>query len=125
MTFDIGTSSGGSPTTFNISTSNAGFSYVLNGTDRNGSVSGNDPVVTVQAGDTINFVVNAAGHPFYIKTSVTGGSGNQVSTGTITGTQGTTSGTLSWNTTGVSPGTYYYVCSFHVALGMYGSIVVT
>ena len=99
--------------------------YILSGTDRNGSVSGNDPVVTVQAGDTINFVVNAAGHPFYIKTSVTGGSGNQVSTGTITGTQGTTSGTLSWNTTGVSPGTYYYVCSFHVALGMYGSIVVT
>ena len=29
--------------------------YTLSGTDRSGSVSGNDPSVTINAGDTINF----------------------------------------------------------------------
>ena len=99
--------------------------YILNGFDRNGSVSGNDPTVTVTAGDTINFSISAPGHPFYIKTVYVGGSGSQVSTGTITGTQGTTNSSLSWNTSGVSAGTYYYVCSPHASLGMGGSIVVT
>jgi plastocyanin len=99
--------------------------YTLNGNDRNGLVSGNDPTVTVQAGDTINFNVNAGGHPFYIKTVYVGGTSNQVTTGTITGTQGLTNGTISWNTTGVSAGTYYYICSPHAFLGMGGSIVVT
>ena len=99
--------------------------YTLNGNDRNGLVNGNDPTVTVQAGDTINFNVNAGGHPFYIKTVYVGGTSNQVTTGTITGTQGLTNGTLSWNTTGVSAGTYYYVCSPHAFLGMGGSIVIT
>ncbi len=42
--------------------------YVLNGTDRNGSLSGNDPTVTVNKGDTIIFNVNASRHPFYVKT---------------------------------------------------------
>ena len=113
--------------TYNITvTANSNINYQLNGNDRNGLVRGNDPTVTVQAGDTINFIVsNTFGHPFYIKTAFTGGSGNQVSTGTVTGTQGTQSGTLSWNTTGVSAGTYYYVCSPHASLGMGGSIVIT
>ena len=113
--------------TYNITvTANSNINYQLNGNDRNGLVQGNDPTVTVQAGDTINFIVtNTFGHPFYIKTAFTGGSGNQVSTGTVTGTQGTQSGTLSWNTTGVSAGTYYYVCSPHAAFGMGGSIVIT
>ena len=37
--------------------------YVLNGTDRNGVVSGNNATVTINRGDTVNFVVNASGHP--------------------------------------------------------------
>ena len=113
--------------TYNITvTANSNVNYQLIGYDRNGLVSGNDPTVTVQAGDTINFIVsNTFGHPFYIKTVYVGGSGSQVSTGTVTGTQGTQSGTLSWNTTGVSAGTYYYVCSPHASLGMGGSIVIT
>lgn len=111
--------------TYNINvTANSNVNYQLSGTDRNGSVSGNDPTVTVQSGDTINFIVSASGHPFYIKTAFTGGGGNQVTTGTTSG-QGTQSGTASWNTTGVSAGTYYYVCSPHASFGMGGSIIVT
>ncbi len=38
------------------------------GTVRNGNVSGSDPNLTFSVGDTISFVVNASGHPFYLKT---------------------------------------------------------
>ena len=56
--------------TYNINVSNSGSSaYTLSGSDRNGSVSGNNVTVTLTVGDTVNFVVNASGHPFYIKTS--------------------------------------------------------
>ena len=98
--------------------------YILNGTDRNGSVSGNDPTVTVNKGDTIIFDVDASRHPFYIKTEFSRGGGDQVTTGTISGTPGTQNGKLSWNTTGVSAGKYYYVCSPHASFGMGGTIIV-
>ena len=98
--------------------------YILNGTDRNGSVSGNDPTVTVNKGDTIIFDVDASRHPFYIKTEFSRGGGDQVTTGTISGTPGTQNGKLSWNTTGVSAGKYFYVCSPHASFGMGGTIIV-
>ena len=98
--------------------------YILNGTDRNGSVSGNDPTVTVNKGDTIIFDVDASRHPFYIKTEFSRGAGNQVITGTISGNPGTQNGKISWNTMGVSAGKYYYVCSPHASFGMGGAIIV-
>ena len=98
--------------------------YILNGTDRNGSVSGNDPKVIVNKGDTIIFDVDASRHPFYIKTEFSPGGGDQIITGTISGTPGTQNGKLSWNTTGVSAGKYYYVCSPHASFGMGGTIIV-
>ena len=98
--------------------------YILNGTDRNGSVSGNDPKVTVNKGDTIIFDVDTSRHPFYIKTEFSRGDGNQVTTGKLSGTPGTQTGKLSWNTSGVSAGSYYYVCSPHASFGMGGTIIV-
>ena len=98
--------------------------YILNGIDRNGSVSGNDPSVTVKKGDTIIFNIDASRHPFYIKTKFSRGSDNQVITGKLSGTPGTQFGKLSWNTKGVSAGKYYYVCSPHATFGMGGSIIV-
>ena len=98
--------------------------YILDGTDRYGSVSGNDPTVTVKKGDTIIFNIDASRHPFYIKTKFSRGSGNQVISGKLYGTPGTQSGKLSWNTVGVSVGKYYYVCSPHATFGMGGSIIV-
>lgn len=98
--------------------------YILSGTDRNGSVSGEDPTVTLNKGDTIIFDVDASRHPFYIKTEFSRGGGDQVTTGTISGTPGTQNGKLSWNTTGVSEGKYYYVCSPHASFGMGGTIIV-
>ena len=109
--------------TYNISVTAANSSnYTLSGSDRSGSVSGSDPTVTVQQGDTINFNMNAGGHPMYIKTVGGTGQGNQVSQGSISG-QGTQSGgTIQWTTNGVTPGTYYYNCQYHG--GMQGLIVV-
>ena len=98
--------------------------YILSGNDRNGSVNGNDPSITVNKGDTIIFNINASRHPFYIKTEFSRGSGKQVITGTLSGTPGTQDGKISWNTTGVSEGIYYYVCSPHATFGMGGSIIV-
>ena len=96
--------------TYSIAVTASGGQYVLSGRDKNGSVSGNNVTVIVNVGDTLNFVVNASGHPFFIKTSATTGTGNQVSTPAATN-NGTQSGTVSW--TPNTAGTYYYICQYH------------
>ena len=98
--------------------------YFLIGTDRNGSVNREDPTVKVNRGDKIIFDVDASRHPFYIKTEFSRGAGDQVITGIITGTPGTQNGTISWHTTGVPAGQYYYVCSPHASFGMGGKIII-
>jgi len=98
-------------------TATSSSDYTLSGTDRNGSVSGNDPTITIASGDTINFNVSAAGHPFYLKTVAGTGTGD-----TISGldNNGTTNNTISWTPT--ANGTFYYQCSLHG--GMVGTITV-
>jgi hypothetical protein len=49
-------------------TASSASDYTLSGSDRNGNVTGNDPSVTIKVGDTIDFAVDASGHPFYLKT---------------------------------------------------------
>ena len=112
------------PKTFPINVTNSGANhYVLNGDDRNTThVDAFDPIVYINSGDTLEFSVNASGHPFWIKTSSNTGTGNGVTTGTITN-NGTAVGTVTWDTTGVVPGTYYYICQFHS--GMVGQISIS
>ena len=98
--------------TYNINVSNVGAgAYSLSGSDSNGSVSGNNVTVTLMIGDTVNFVVNASGHPFIIKTAATTGLGDQASGVTNNGAQ---NGTVSWTPDTV--GTYYYICQYHPAM---------
>ena len=107
-----------SATAYAINVTASGSSnYTLSGNDRNGSVSGSDPSVAVNVGDTLNFAVDASGHPFYIRVSDGGAS---VSTPAATN-QGTQSGTVSW--TPNTAGTYYYQCGNHS--GMIGTITVS
>ena len=117
-------SPGPSVKTFPLNVTNSGAShYVFNGDDRSTThIDAFDPTINVNVGDTLEFSVNASGHPFYIKTSATTGTDNQVTTGTITG-NGASVGTVTWNTTGVNPGTYYYICQFHS--GMVGQIIIS
>ncbi len=100
----------------NVTASNAS-NYTLSGSDRNGQISGNDPGITISLGDTLNFIVNAPGHPFYLKTVAGTGTGNTVSGAS---NNGTTNQTVSWTPT--QAGTYYYICSLHG--GMVGTITV-
>ena len=77
-----------------------------------GSASGSDPTLNVTEGDVLTFNVSVGGHPFWIKTAASTGTGSGVTTGTITG-NGSETGAVVWNTAGVTPGTYYYICQYH------------
>jgi plastocyanin len=98
-------------------TANSSSNYTLIGTDRNGSISGSDPDLLFNVGDTIQFEVNASGHPFYLKTLAGTGTSNTLS-GVIN--NGASNGTVSWTPT--TAGTYYYQCALHA--GMVGTITV-
>jgi hypothetical protein len=69
---------------------------------------GEDVDIWVYHGDTIVFNVNAASHPFYLKTSVTSGTGQAV---TGVNNNGATSGTVTYNTSGSVPGSTIFYCS--------------
>ena len=109
------TAAGGNSYDITVTASGA-VNYVMSGEDRNGTFSGQaDPAIVVDAGDTINFILSTGvspSHPFWIKTSATTGTANGVTSGTLSG-NGQTTGTMTWDTTGVTPGTYYYICQSH------------
>ena len=85
--------------------------YSMNGNDLNGIVTGNDPSLTFNVGDTINFNVDSPGHPFYLKTAASTGTGDLISGVT---NNGATEDTVTWIPS--TPGTYYYQCSLHSAM---------
>ena len=103
--------------TINVSAADSN-NYTLSGTDRNGSVSGLDPALAFNNGDKVSFVVNASGHPFWLKTAAVTSTGSGIPSGVTN--NGTQSGTVQW--TIVSSGTFYYICQFHG--GMVGTISV-
>lgn len=101
------------------------YSVVANGASSytfSGDATGDNPTLNVVEGDILTFNVDSTNHPFWIKTEPVTGTGSGVTTGSITG-NGTETGTVIWDTTGVSPGTYFYICQFHSS--MHGQIVVS
>ena len=79
---------------YNINvTAKSRVNYILEGEDLNGEVYGDDPVVTILEGDTVNFNIDAPGHPFFIKTTPGTGKKNQVEG---IENNGTTRGQISW-----------------------------
>jgi|TARA_R100000353_G_scaffold34204_1_gene27461 subtilisin family serine protease len=113
------------PKTFTLQVTNIGASsYVFNGNDRlTNHVDASDPVLNFNVKDTIIFQFSISGsHPFWIKTTQTTGTSNGVTTGTITN-NGQQSSNLTWDTDGVTPGTYYYICRFHG--GMSNQIIIS
>jgi hypothetical protein len=99
--------------TFNVGNIGSSF-YTFTG-----QVTGNNPNIAVASGSTLVFNVNAPGHPFWIKTTPTTGASGGVTVGSTTN-QGASNGTVTWDTSGVPAGTYYYICQFHS--GMVGTI---
>ncbi len=107
------------PETFNIGVTAAGSTaYSLVGTDRQGSIDSDNATVRIQVGDTVNFNVSASGHPFYIKTAQSTGTGDQVPGVTNNGAE---EDTVAW--TPNSSGTRYYVCENHSSMS--GEIIVS
>ena len=99
-------------------TNNGSLNYVFAG-----DVAGDNPTVNCNAGDLLVFnLVNLASHPFWVKTQQVTGTNSGVTEGTITD-NGATSGSVTWDTTGVTPGTYYYICQFHSSMN--GQIIVS
>ena len=82
--------------------------YILFGNDHNGTVNGNDIELEFKIGSTIEFIVNAPGHPFLLKLKAGIGKKNQ-----IKGIEnnGATNDTITWIPAKI--GTYYYQCAKH------------
>lgn len=99
------------PITVTVSSGN----YKLTGDDRNTTHSNStQPTINVKKGDTIDFTINAVGHPFWIKTSQSIGTGGAYNTG-VTG-NGAENGSITWDTTNAIVGTYYYNCEYHSSM---------
>ena len=103
-------SSDGTQTTYPGVVTNSGASgYLWNsGSDRNGSISGLNPYISINKGDTISWDINATGHPFYIKDVQGNGTANQ--TGNVVN-QGTQTDVVQYTPT--VGGRKYYQCSIH------------
>ena len=121
---------GSSPYSFNV-TASGSSAWVVSGSDKNGSVSGNNPTIYVEDGDIINFSLNASGHPFDIKTVNSSGTGGQLPTwvngvdftgGGVSG-NGTSVGTVTLYTATLGGTTLYYNCENHASMA--GSIVIS
>jgi subtilisin family serine protease/plastocyanin len=106
---------------YTITVTNSGNNYLFTGSDRSGSYSNtSQPALSFNSGDKVRFSVSASSHPFYIKTSQSTGTGNQVSGATG---QGATMGNVDWTTATDGPGTYGYQCSIH--FGMWNTITIS
>ena len=82
--------------------------YELSGNDLNGLVKGTDPKLTFLVGSKIDFLVDAPGHPFYLKIKAGIGKKDQIEN---IENNGDTTGIISWIPE--KPGTYYYQCGKH------------
>ena len=109
--------------TYTLTVTNGGSSYYsISGTDLSNTFNNaGNPTIRCNSGEILIFNLNASGHPFWIKTQPTTGTGFAVTAGTVTN-NGTDVGTVTWNTTNVNPGTYYYVCQYHGSMN--GAILV-
>lgn len=101
-------------TTLNVSVTNSGVSYAINGYQ--------NPTIILQRGISYTFNLNNGGHPFYIM-SVQGTNylTNAYNTG-VTNNGGQT-GQLIFTVPAGAPSTLYYNCSIHSA--MTGTITIT
>ena len=94
-------------------TASSNSNYLINGAL--------DPAITLYRGQTYTFTVAATGHPFWIKTAATTGTGDQYSSGVTN--NGTASGTITFTVPNNAPNTLYYQCQHHASMG--GTITVS
>ncbi|WP_051227998.1 hypothetical protein [Gillisia sp. JM1] len=99
-----------SATSFNV-TNTGTTAYIFNG----GSFSdANNPELTLKRGETYEFVVNASGHPFFIKTAQGNTNANAYSNGVTN--NGAEQGTITFTVPADAPDTLFYNCQFHSSM---------
>ena len=109
---------------FTSAVSHAGGEYVMTGEHRGVAYNAaNDPTIELIVGDTITFNLNASGHPFWISNRQ--GTNTPVTAEIPSGVtnNGDDVGTITWDTTGVEAGTWWYNCEYHSS--MQGQIILT
>jgi hypothetical protein len=102
ITYPLTTVTGGDGVTYTVTNSGAS-AYIINGNS--------DPSINLIRGYTYYFNVNATGHPFFIKTSRTTGTGNTYSSGVTN--NGAQVGTVTFTVPLDAPATLYYICQYH------------
>ena len=85
--------------------------YIFNG---DGTTADNNPTLYLTRGETYEFDINASGHPFYIKTTNSTGTGNAYSDGVTN--NGTQSGTIKFVVQMDAPDTLHYNCQYHSSM---------
>ena len=96
-----------------IVTVNGSSAYIINGQS--------NPTLSITEGETYTFNINASGHPFWIKTVNSTGTGNAYNDGVTN--NGTDNGTITFVVPYNAPSTLYYNCQFHSSMA--GTINVT
>ena len=104
-----GTYVGSSNTSLNVS-NNSASNYIID--------SASNPTLTLEKGTTYTFNLSVSGHPFWIKTAPSTGTGDQYNTGVTN--NGAETGTLTFTVDASAPSTLYYICEYHG--GMVGTI---
>ena len=103
--------------TFPITVTASAGQYIFTGDDRNGTIStSGNPTININKGDTLQLTINASGHPFWIAlTQATGQPPNSNRPPDVVN-NGVDTATITWNTTQVFTGTYYYNCEYHSSM---------
>lgn len=81
-----------------------------------GGASGSNAALTLIRGRTYKFAVNATGHPFYINTSNTTGTGAAYVNGTAVINNGAAVGDIYFTVPDTAPATLYYNCQYHSSM---------
>ena len=94
------------PTNYNIINS-GNSSYIINGNA--------NPTLTLLAGQTYTFTINAIGHPFWITTSASAYNAGTIYANGIT-SNGLQSGTITFTVPIGAPSVLYYHCQYHSSM---------
>jgi len=92
----------GTATTFAVTNAGAG-AYVINGES--------NPSLYLIRGQRYNFSLDASGHPFWIKTAASTGTGDQYNTGVTN--NGDDVGLITFEVPLTAPDVLYYICQYH------------
>jgi hypothetical protein len=90
------------------------YNYNVTNDDENALDNVSNPAVTLTRGRYYKFIVNAPGHPFWIKTIQGIGTVNPYNTGVTN--NGASNAIVTFTVPASAPNTLYYNCEFHAVM---------